>query len=104
MAETIKGYIVKWAQPAIVIALVTTLAYGVAWGVQLNEFALSQARITSALTERLIASEANQNRAALINARLTSVQDALIRQQDILERRMTRNESWISDNRNNMDN
>lgn len=99
MTEDIKKLVRQWATPSIVITLITTIIYGIIWGVQLNEVAITHAQTLGILNKEVKDLRREQVSSAVLNARTAAVLEALAKQVDALESRMTRNESWITDNR-----
>ena len=100
MADTFKDFVSKWSQPAIWITLVTSIIYGIIWLVQLNVATLDGAIERTQILMELREIRNDVSRQAINDAKTAAVLESLVRTVDNLEQRMTRNESWISDNSN----
>ena len=85
----------KWISPFTITA---TIGF-IIWLVQLNGAALSHQARLSAIEQNIEHIQRDDQSMALLISRTTAVQESLARQLRILEARMTRNESWISENR-----
>ena len=97
--DTAKDFIAKWSQPAVVITLASAIAYGIIWGVQLNSAVLGQATLSATLAQELLHLRREHSSAAIITAQTVEALSQVTKNQDRLLTRMTRNEGWISDNR-----
>jgi hypothetical protein len=95
-----KTFIQRWTQPTLVIGLFSMIFYLIVWGVQVTTESASQGRLISVNTQAIRLLSKRYDAQAAESARTTAIQEALLRQLDVLERRMTRNEANISDNRN----
>lgn len=90
-----KSILDKWTGPSAMLILLG----GIVWGVQLNFAVLGLTEQLAEQTQRLQDTNEEIEGNAVLMARTAAVLDSLVRQVDALERRMTRNESWISNNR-----
>lgn len=98
MTDTFKAFTQRWTTPSVLVSLLLLILGGITWGVQLNSAILklteSQAINTSTVNE--LRREGLD--AAVLQARTAAVVESIAKQVDALERRMTRNESNISEN------
>ena len=85
----------KWISPFTFTASIGFII----WLVQLNAAALSYQSRISVIEQNIEYIQRDDQSMALLISRTTAVQESLTRQLRILEARMTRNESWISENR-----
>ena len=93
--STLNQIIQKWSGPTGVVVLFGAII----WGVQLNLATLSLVEEVTIMRQQHEELKDEVNGLSSQVLRMTAVLDSAIRTQDALERRMTRNESWISENR-----
>jgi hypothetical protein len=91
--DSFRVFMQRWTTPSVLISLLLLILGGITWGVKLT-----------AVTTQTRASVSELRRegldAAIIQARTAAVVESIAKQVDTLEARMTRNESWISNNTN----
>ena len=95
MNEFAKVLLDKWTGPAGILIMFGAIV----WGVQLNFAVLA---LTDELAAQRVILERNMeqsNEVTLSVAKAATLLESLTRQLDILERRMTRNETWITRDR-----
>ena len=85
----------KWISPFTITASIGFII----WLVQLNAATLAHQSRISVIEQNIEYIQRDDQSMALLISRTTAVQESLTRQLRILEARMTRNESWISENR-----
>ena len=93
--DRVLDFLNKWISPFTVTAVIGFII----WLVQLNAATLGQESRISVVEQNIMHIQNDDHSMALLISRTTAVQESLTRQLRILEERMTRNESWISENR-----
>ena len=93
--DRVLDFLNKWISPFTVTAVIGFII----WLAQHNFAILNQETRISALEQNIMHIQNDDHSMALLISRTTAVQESLTRQLRILEERMTRNESWISDNK-----
>lgn len=76
--EKLKEIINHWWTPAFVIFVLTTVFYGIVWGVQLNQATITQARTTAKLAARVIDVENRQYEDRILLARAIATQEGVL--------------------------
>ena len=95
MVDSFKAFVDKWHTPA----LYTVLLGGIIWGVQLNFAVLELTKQMAAQQQDLKDTKDEVHSMAVLIAQTVAELKAVSRYHDALERRMTRNESWIDENK-----
>ena len=98
--DTFKEFVSRWTTPSVLISLLLIVVGGITWGVQLNSAILKLTDRSATQGAALSQLRREGLDAAVIQARTAAVVESIAKQVDALEARMTRNESWISENRN----
>lgn len=96
MVDSFKAFIDKWHTPTVY----TILIGGIIWGVQLNFAVLELTKQMAIQHEETDAIRDEVQNLTVLLAKTAAELGAVARVNDALERRMTRNETWISQNRN----
>lgn len=99
MTDSFKEFVTRWTTPSVLISLLLMIVGGITWGVQINS-AILKLTESQSKTQTVVAQMRSESLdAALIQAKTAALVESIAKQVDQLERRMTRNESWINENR-----
>jgi len=100
VADSFKDFVAKWSQPTLWITMITSVIYFIIWLVQLNVATVDGAAERATMLQEIIEMRRENYNQAITQAKMLSVLEQLVRTQNQLETRMTRNEGWITDNSN----
>jgi hypothetical protein len=98
--DSFRVFMQRWTTPSVLISLLLLILGGITWGVQLNSAILKLTAVTTQTRASVSELRREGLDAAIIQARTAAVVESIAKQVDTLEARMTRNESWISNNTN----
>ena len=95
---TIKQSWEQWAQPTIIITLIMSVIYSTVWLVKLDDLARENAVDIAKMSDKVKEMTSSIASQSSIDAKTVAVFEAILRQVDSLDRRMSRNEENIIEN------